>query len=286
MDYHEVMKIDPTNAEYQKFFDKAAAKYEETEGHPLSVASLSISSTVTSTTTVSDNASSSNSTAHSLQLKSVNQISKSQSAIIVESISVNQIDDLLIPTVTVDSLSMGIMTENTIPIAEEKEDEVEEFVNEELIKEQFVKIPIQIEDDDDDEEEEDEGEEGPNHAANNSSDRGSSFVRIPIVEEEEEEEEDSDDNDEAADETPADASIPPLTPILDPIEQQAGIDTSLPLEQKALLLKEYGNSCMLKSDFDSALKAYSLSLQYNHNILTLNNRAQAKLSLKVSFMVY
>lgn len=112
----------------------------------------------------------------------------------------------------------------------------------------FVAIPIQIASDD---ESEDHRQE-------------SDFVRISIQNDDSDEDENNEESYQ--------------NNIVDEIDQESGIENSMSDDKKASTLKDYGNRCMQQSNFTKAIAVYSRSLQYCFSVLTLNNRAQAKLS--------
>lgn len=113
----------------------------------------------------------------------------------------------------------------------------------------YVRIPVSI----DDEEEE-------NEALDTKGNNEEGFVRISIEEDEEEEDEETQ---------------------LSPLELAASIPVTMSQLERATALKDYGNKLMISGQFLAAEEAYSRSLHYDFSILTLNNRAQAKLSAQV-----
>lgn len=115
----------------------------------------------------------------------------------------------------------------------------------------YVRIPVSIDD---------EAEDAPNDTKTGNEEE---FVRISI----EEDDDNESDDDEGSQ--------------LSPLEEAASIQVSMSAEEKASALKEYGNKLMVSGQFSAAEEAYSRSLHYEFSILTLNNRAQAKLSAQV-----
>ena len=68
---------------------------------------------------------------------------------------------------------------------------------------------------------------------------------------------------------------------------EEAVEEAAPLtnEEKAQNLKDFGNQLMQSGDVQGALDAYNTSIALHPSHLTLNNRAQAKLNLKVSLHI-
>lgn len=115
--------------------------------------------------------------------------------------------------------------------------------------------------------EEDDEQDGEDSDANQTA-----FVRINI------EDGDNDEDCEHTIEKPAVVRIP--------IEIDESEDLSADNRQeRAFQLKEMGNQLMAKNEFSSAVEAYTSSIATYRSIATINNRAQANLSLKVSYII-
>lgn len=123
---------------------------------------------------------------------------------------------------------------------------ISEHVTQAAESEDFVRIQI---------EEDDEDEDSP-VIPDDQEPTEEGFVRIPIATEDDDEDEEEEEEDHR--------------------------EMEISNEEKAQNLKEFGNQLMQKGDFQGALDAYNTSIALHASHLTVNNRAQAKLNLKVS----
>lgn len=233
-------------------------KYEETEGKPLI---LNTNTTLPATSAApalvpvaTTQATTRTSSASSRSERRTGTWEHVPTETVTGPIAVSSLADLLL----VPAETMTLVHRGTLQTSIEDADGATDTAEEE---EEFVQIPIQFDDDDEDDEEEERGE-------NPAKDEGETFVRIQICDDDEDEDDEADKNNQGEQAVP-----------IHPVDQEAGLPASATPEQKASLLKEFGNSLMLKGQLTKALDVYDRSLYYFFSLLTLNNRAQAKLSL-------
>jgi tetratricopeptide (TPR) repeat protein len=238
LDYLEAMRLDSANEEYPKFLAKSRDLYASTEGKPL----------------VFEEVQSATSDKRAIEQAPIRIVqSVIQSALFGEWEEVNcervqSLSGLLVPAREI-SLSKKAMMRTFASSSNNDILPTENInVDDEDKDEAYVKIPVSFVDDDDDE------------SANENTDRPQ-FVRIAIAE--------NDDEDEETNSAQNDTLN---------LEANAGVTKQMTSEEKALQLKNYGNSMMLRYDWNSSIAAYSRSLFHQFSIATLNNRAQAKLS--------
>lgn len=251
MDYAFAIELDGgVSEDYRAMLQKTLDKYEETEGKPLDLAAvLSASLAPAPSHSATQAKFTPAQQTNAQQTRSLS--SKVEAGWTSYSSSVTRsLDQLAIPKESVKLVSKGIVASVPKPLPAVVE------------KETFVQIPIQFDDDDDEDEEKQPVEESK------KGDEG--FIRIPIITDDEE-----DDDDEPQQSNSSQSQQ------YREVEAAAGISPNHPSDQAANVLKEHGNQLMLKGNYQQALTSYNASLaRQPGNVAVLNNRAQAKLSLR------
>lgn len=251
------MQQDPQNAEYRKLFDKAREKYEDAEGKKLDLAVLTTPVAIstaqpepkpTKAVPVATRAVASSSSRDNSRAVSRNN----HQSPAVSCTRVKSLYDLLLPKEEQKEIQRGMLVQKT------REQTAAQQVSEAEAEERFVQIPIQIDDDEEEEEDEERGQ-------SDTQPLESGFVRIAIEEEDDDEEEENED----------------VREVLTEIERELGLSLSQTKEERALVLKDCGNTALLRGDKERALTLYNVSLSLHDVPATRNNRAQAKLLLQV-----
>lgn len=251
-DFIQALKLDPGNAELTKLLATAREKYMEVEGI---------------FTAVEEEEHDEEQGEEDVEVQEVTAPAHMRNPVATLELSVHHsrqgAEGLLLPAAGATLLKVGSLASVAVDSPSYEEHQPPSSSNNST----FVRINVVSDDEEDEENEEgNAGEESESHDNRNghsvsaATATSTTFNRIAITDEDEE---DSENEEEAGED---------------------GEDSSASAEDRAAELKEQGNALLKQGDATGAVNAYTKSLRVLPTYLpSLNNRAQAHLTLKVIF---